>query len=82
MTKRRRNGSSDAFNARTWTPISRCWRSGETPITGRPGDFLKPEVEKAKEDIGDLAKNDEDLLIFALYPTTGREFLQKKYNES
>ena len=55
---------------------------GETPITGRPGDFLKPELEKAKEDIGDLAKNDEDLLIFALYPTTGREFLQKKYNES
>ncbi|MBW2207849.1 MAG: pyruvate carboxylase subunit B [Deltaproteobacteria bacterium] len=55
---------------------------GETPITGRPGDFLEPELEKAKEDIGDLAKNDEDLLIFALYPTTGREFLQKKYNES
>ncbi len=55
---------------------------GETPITERPGDFLKPELDKAKEDIGDLAKNDEDLLIFALYPTTGREFLQKKYNKT
>ena len=55
---------------------------GETPVTGRPGDFLEPELDKAKEDIGDLAKNDEDLLIFALYPTTGREFLQKKYNGS
>lgn len=53
---------------------------GETPVTGRPGDFLDPELEKAKEEIGDLAKNDDDLLIYALYPTTGREFLEKKYN--
>jgi len=55
---------------------------GETPITVRPGDILEPELDSAREKIGDLAKNEEDLLIYALYPTTGKEFLQKKYGKA
>jgi pyruvate/oxaloacetate carboxyltransferase len=55
---------------------------GETPITGRPGDFLEPELEQVREEGGDLIKNDEDLLIWALYPTTGKEFLQRKYEKA
>jgi len=55
---------------------------GETPITGRPGGFLEPELEKVREEGGDLIKNDEDLLIWALYPTTGKEFLQRKYGKA
>jgi len=54
---------------------------GETPITGRPGDFLKPELDKVREEFSDLIKNDEDLLIVALYPGTGKEFLQRKYEK-
>ncbi len=52
---------------------------GETPYTGRPADILEPELEKARKEIGDLAKDMDDLLIYALYPTTGKRFLKWKY---
>jgi len=52
---------------------------GEKPYTGRPADILEPELEKAKQEIGDLAKDMDDLLIYALYPTTGKRFLRWKY---
>lgn len=52
---------------------------GETPFTGRPADILEPELEKAKKEIGDLAKDIDDLLIYALYPVTGKKFLKIKY---
>jgi len=54
---------------------------GTTPITGRPGDYLEPELDIVREKCGDVIKNDEDLLICALYPTTGREFLERKYGK-
>jgi len=59
--------------------VLKGYKRGETPITGRAADFLEPELEKAKAKIGDLAKDDFDLLIYALYPTTGEEFLKWKY---
>ncbi|GAB6163190.1 sodium-extruding oxaloacetate decarboxylase subunit alpha [Desulfothermus naphthae] len=52
---------------------------GETPFSGRPADILEPELEKAKKEIGDLAKDIDDLLIYALYPVTGKKFLRIKY---
>ncbi|MFH1887722.1 MAG: pyruvate carboxylase subunit B [Pseudomonadota bacterium] len=52
---------------------------GEEPITVRPGAVLEPELEKAKKEIGDLAKDMDDLLIYALYPVTGKRFLKWKY---
>jgi pyruvate/oxaloacetate carboxyltransferase len=58
--------------------VLKGYKRGETPITGRAADFLEPELEKAKAKIGDLAKDDFDLLIYALYPTTGEEFLKWK----
>ena len=52
---------------------------GETPITCRPAEVLEPELAKAKEEIKDLAKHIDDVLIYALYPVTGKKFLQWKY---
>ncbi len=52
---------------------------GEKPITCRPADVLEPELEKVKEEVGDLAKDMDDLLIVAMYPVTGRRFLRWKY---
>ncbi len=52
---------------------------GEEPITTRPGEVLEPELEKAKEEIGDLAQDTDDLLIYTLFPVTGRRFLRWKY---
>jgi pyruvate carboxylase subunit B len=52
---------------------------GEEPITCRPAQVLDPELEKARSEIGDLAKDDEDLLVYALFPVTGKKFLKQKY---
>jgi pyruvate carboxylase subunit B len=52
---------------------------GEDPITCRPAQVLEPELEKAKQEIGDLAKNDEDLILYTLFPVTGKKFLKQKY---
>jgi pyruvate carboxylase subunit B len=52
---------------------------GSKPVTCRPGEILEPELEKAKEDVKDLAKDIDDILICALFPVTGKRFLQWKY---
>ncbi|MCK4722280.1 MAG: biotin/lipoyl-binding protein, partial [Dehalococcoidia bacterium] len=52
---------------------------GSKPITCRPGDILEPELEKAKEETKDIAKDIGDVLVYALYPTTGMRFLKWKY---
>ncbi|PIE59784.1 MAG: carboxylase [Desulfobulbus propionicus] len=55
---------------------------GEEPITCRPADVLEPELETAKEEIGDLAKDIDDIVLYAMYPTTGKKFLEWKYGVS
>ncbi|MEA3406580.1 MAG: pyruvate/oxaloacetate carboxyltransferase, partial [Chloroflexota bacterium] len=48
----------------------------EEPITCRPADLLEPGFEKAREEIGDLARNEEDVLSYALFPQPAREFFE------
>jgi pyruvate carboxylase subunit B len=52
---------------------------GDKPITTRPADVLEPELEKAKKETEGLAKDIDDVLIYALYPMTGKRFLKWKY---
>ena len=52
---------------------------GEKPVTCRPADILEPELKNAREAFKDLAKDEGDVLICALYPTTGPRFLKWKY---
>ncbi len=59
--------------------ILKGYKRGGTPITGRAADFLEPELEEDRKKIGDLARTEEDLLTYALYPTTGEQFLKWKY---
>ncbi|MGA8573582.1 MAG: pyruvate carboxylase subunit B, partial [Desulfobaccales bacterium] len=59
--------------------ILKGYERGETPITVRPGEILEPEWDKAVTATKGLAKNDGDVLIYALYPTTGQRFLKWKY---
>ena len=54
---------------------------GEEPITCRPAEVLAPELEKAKEEIGSLAADQDDLILYALYPVTGQKFLKWKYGK-
>ena len=55
---------------------------GETPITCRPAEVLEPELEKAKKEIGDLAKDLDDLILYAQFPVTGKKFLEWKYGKA
>ncbi len=54
---------------------------GETPISCRPAEVLEPELEKAREQIGSLAMDDEDLVLYALFPVTGKKYLMQKYGK-
>jgi len=54
---------------------------GEKPITCRPAEVIEPELEKAKEEVKDLAVDIDDVLIYALYPVTGKKFLKWKYGK-
>ncbi len=52
---------------------------GTTPIDVRPGDILDPEIPGAREALKGISEDMGDILIYALYPMTGLEFLKKKY---
>ena len=54
---------------------------GEEPIACRPAEVLEPELEKAKKDTEGLAVDLDDVLIYALYPVTGKKFLKWKYGK-
>jgi len=47
-------------------------------IEGRPADQLSPELSKLREEIGALAKSEEDVLTFAMFPDLGREYLSQR----
>ncbi len=59
--------------------ILKGYERGEKPITCRAADVLEPELKKAKEATKGLAKDLGDVLVYALYPTTGQRFLKWKY---
>ena len=46
----------------------------EKGIEGRYADTLEPQFEKAKAEIGDKAKSDEDVLSYIAFPTQAENF--------
>lgn len=50
------------------------------PITCRPADLIEPEFEKYKAEAGELAKSDEDVLSYALFPQVAPKFLAERNN--
>lgn len=59
--------------------VLKGYKRGKEPITCRPADILEPELEKVKEETKGLAKDLYDMLIYALFPQTGTQFLKWKY---
>lgn len=53
----------------------------EEVFAGRPADLLKPEYEEIKKEIGNLAKNDEDLLMYAMFPQIAKPYLENRENQ-
>ena len=49
------------------------------PITCRPADLIEPGYERLKAECADVARTEEDVLIYAMFPQVGRDFLKIKY---
>ena len=48
----------------------------DEPITCRPADLIKPELEKYREECKDFAKSEEDVLSYALFPQVAKKFFE------
>jgi len=51
----------------------------EEVYQGRPADLLEPGMEKAREEIKDLATSEEDVLSYALFPQIARKFFSERH---
>ena len=47
-------------------------------ITCRPADQLQPEMDKLTEEIGELARSEEDVLGYALFPQVATTFFENR----
>ena len=50
----------------------------EQPVTCRFADLLEPGFEKYRNEIGDLAKTEEDVLSYAAFPQVAEAFLERR----
>ncbi|MCH7744465.1 MAG: pyruvate carboxylase subunit B [Chloroflexi bacterium] len=55
------------------------YERGSEPFTGKPADLIEPEMEQAREAIKDISTDAEDVLTYALFPSTGLKFLRIKH---
>jgi oxaloacetate decarboxylase alpha subunit len=51
----------------------------EEPIHVRPADLVHETLEDYRDEIGDLARSEEDLLSYALFPQTARAYLERHH---
>lgn len=50
----------------------------EEVIECRPADLIAPELDKLRKEVGALAKSEEDVLTYAMFPDIGRKFLEER----
>ncbi len=50
----------------------------EDVIDCRPADMLKDEMHELRDEVGELAANEEDVLSFAMFPEIARTFLEQR----
>jgi len=50
----------------------------EEVIDCRPADRLSPEMDRLRAEIGELARSEEDVLTYAMFPEVGRKFLEER----
>ena len=59
---------------------ARVLAAGEQPITCRPADLLRPLYEESRQALGQIARTEEDVLTYIMFPQTGLAFLKNKYH--
>lgn len=62
--------------------IKRTIIGDEEVFTGRPADLIEDEYETLKNEIADLAKTEEDILTYAMFPQIAKKYLEDKYNDN
>ncbi len=50
----------------------------EEVITCRPADLLNAELDNLRDQIGSLARSEEDVLSFAMFPDVAREYFEQR----
>ena len=76
--KRYLQGGYGAAPAEVDAQLQKKAIGNESVDVGRPADLLKPELNSLRNDIGELAESEEDVLTYAMFPDLGREFLQQR----
>lgn len=54
----------------------------EEALTIRPADLLENSFETIKAEIGSLARNDEDVLSYAMFPHIAKPYFEKRYPQA
>lgn len=57
----------------------RTLKPGEQPISCRPADLIPPAYAAKRAEIDALARCEEDVLTYIMFPEVGRNFLMQKY---
>ena len=52
----------------------------EEVFTGRPADLLTNEYDEIKKEVGNLARNEEDVLTYAMFPQVAQTYFEKRNN--
>ncbi len=61
--------------------VLKGYSRGTEPITCRPGDVLECELDDSRKECCDVVQNDEDEILCAIYPITGKQFVASKYGK-
>jgi len=60
--------------------IQKLILKGEEPITCRPADLIKPELDNIKNQMKEYMEQDEDVLSYALFPQVAEKYF--KYRQA
>ncbi|MBR4554131.1 MAG: oxaloacetate decarboxylase subunit alpha [Ruminococcus sp.] len=52
----------------------------EEPITCRPADLLKPELDQMREECAEWTEQEEDVLTYAMFPKVAPKFFEHRRN--
>jgi oxaloacetate decarboxylase alpha subunit len=59
--------------------IMRRVLGAEEPITCRPADLIEETLDQYREEVGPLARSEEDVLSYALFPNAARSFFERRH---
>ncbi len=58
--------------------VRRTALGGAEEVNCRPADLLEPELARIREQFGDVARSEEDVLSCAMFPQVAPEFLRRR----